>query len=458
MDAPNIIVIIFDTLRKDSLGCYGGKVPTPHIDKFAAEAVKFERTISPSPWTLPTHASMITGKYALEHRIHETFDKKIEHISAMMNIIKEERLTAVLKKRGYNCTALSANPVVSSGTGFEIGFNQFVDVPTMPDVTDEMNYLVNVLPDAARFRASDASRYLISHGKLITLYKAYRQYQKAKKKIERAGYPVDKGGGHAISMVERSSYELPLFLFVNFMEMHDPYLSFESPLLKTHSNHIQLMDLMRLQAIPPTQMNRIRNAYFERASEIDKNFGRFLKHLKESSLFDNSLIILTSDHGQSLHERGYYGHGIFLYDELIRVPLIIKPPAGYRLSSKPENTQSLCAIYELIRRASEGESNIEMPMTDIAFSESYGMQHSMSEISTNNVLELEKARRLLDVPRKAVYKGPYKLQVQGNDGVIEEFAMNGRALAPSENKQILGELLNELELFKGQEKFNLPSS
>ena len=458
MDAPNIILIVFDTLRKDSLGCYGGKVPTPNIDKFAAEAVKFERTISPSPWTLPTHASMITGKYALEHGIHETFDKKIEHILPMMNHIKEERLTANLKKRGYNCTGLSANTVISSGTGFEIGFNQFIDVPTMPDVTEEMNYLVSVLPDATRFQASDASRYLISHGKLMTLYKAYRQYRKAKKKIEQAGYPLDKGGDHAISMMERSTYELPLFLFVNFMEMHDPYLSFESPLLKTHSNHLQLMDLMRLKAIPPMQMEQIRNAYFERASEIDRNFGRFIKHLKESRLFDTSLIILTSDHGQSLHERGFYGHGIFLYDELIRVPLIIKPPAGCRLSSEPDRTQSLCMIYDLINRASEGEPNIEIPMTDIAFSESYGIQHSMSEIPTKNVVELEKARRLLDVPRKAVYKGHYKLQVQGIDGTIEEFTMNGRTLIPSENKQILRELLNELELFKGQEKFNLPSS
>lgn len=456
MDVPNIILVVFDTLRLDSLGCYGGETPTPNIDKFAAEAMKFDNAISPSPWTLPTHASLITGRYALEHGIHESFDNKIDRISTMMNNIKDQRLTTILKKRGYNCMGLSANPVISNGTGFELGFNQYLDIPTMPDITNEMDYLVSVLPDGTRFQASDATRYLITHGKLMTLYKAYRQYMAANKKIDQARYPVDKGGSLAISLIERSSYEMPLFLFVNFMEMHDPYLRSEAPLLKTHSNHLQLMDLMKIETIPSEQMNQIRSAYYERANEIDRNFGRLMKYIRTSKLFDNSLIVLTSDHGQSLKERGYYGHGIFLFDELVRVPMIVKPPAGYKINTNVDKIQSLCTIFDIMVMASEGESSLELPSSDIAFSESFGMQQSLSEVNTADVEEVKRVRKAIDVPRKSVYKGPYKLQVQGSTGTIEELTLNGKKLDPFGNKEVVRDLLNELELFKGQEKFNLP--
>lgn len=91
-DIPNIILVVFDTLRLDALGCYGGKVKTPVIDSFAADSVKFEGAVAPSSWTAPTHASLFSGKYPSDHGIHVSVDLKIDKIPSIANRYTEPRL------------------------------------------------------------------------------------------------------------------------------------------------------------------------------------------------------------------------------------------------------------------------------------------------------------------------------------------------------------------------------
>lgn len=259
------------------------------------------------------------------------------------------------------------------------------------------------------------------------------------------------------SILNNSSYELPLFLFMNFMEMHEPYIGSESSRLATHSSQMQLLDLFHQKPISSRLMKRITTQYYSQSSRIDSYFGMVLKYLKSADIYDSSLIIVTSDHGQAMHEHGFYGHGIFLSDELTRVPLLVKMPKGNELRVKPYGWQSLSSIYSFIANMLDGDISMSNLCSEVVFSESFGIHNSLRDIPTTRVTRTESQDDAIDVPRKAVYTGSEKLVVQGRDGKIEELSKNGAQLDIKNNRALASDLLTELDLFRGSEKFLLPN-
>ena len=183
-----------------------------------------------------------------------------------------------------------------------------------------------------------------------------------------------------------------------------------------------------------------------------------IKFLKSKKLYDNTLVIVTSDHGQAMKEKRkfpFYGHGNFLYNELIEVPLIIKFPNNKKIQIK-KGYQSLVKIPNLIKNIIDG--NIEdVITTDSAFSENYGPQHDLNQYAKLGLIpksiDLEKIKNTILYPRKAVYKNDYKLVINGLNGEIDEFLYKGKEIKPEDNKDVLEDLLDELEIFKGTEKF-----
>ncbi|MGC9145645.1 MAG: sulfatase-like hydrolase/transferase [Nitrososphaeria archaeon] len=275
---------------------------------------------------------------------------------------------------------------------------------------------------------------MLKEGKFRELLNLYRA---SKERIKlSSNYPVDKGGNWITWLIRRISLETPFFIFINFMEMHDPYPSD----VKYPPNEFHLNDLFGIKKIDEGLMRKIRREYFEQSKIADLYFGRILDAIKE--VYDNTLIILTSDHGQALKEKGYYGHGIFLYDELVKIPMIVKYPNAY----KPKNDFliSLTNIYHFIKSAVEGD--YELKKEDLIFSESYGIQDSIENIQID-----EKTRKIYDAPRKAIFKNGYKLVVNGFNGSIEEFTFKGKPV--NDKNEILKEMLEDLYVYKGNEKF-----
>jgi arylsulfatase A-like enzyme len=432
MKQPNIVILLMDTMRRDAISPYNESITTPAIKKLASESLVYD-AVSPSSWTLPSHVSLFTGKYPSEHSIHESYHVKTDELVIGMNQGKiglpSPTIAEFLRAKGYNTFGISANAQISSFTRMDAGFSVFVDITKKDEALNEaVSY--------GRTRGEMLVN-LAKQGKVGEIFELYR---KSKQRVRLSeNYPVDKGGNWITWLLNRVSIEAPFFIFINMMEMHDPYPSD----VKYVPNQFHMNDLFGISKIDDKLMKKIRKEYFEQSSIADQYVGRIINFLK--NVYDDTLIILTSDHGQALKEKNYYGHGIYLYDELVRVPLVVKYPKGI----KPERKGliSLVNIYEMLKGAAEGV--YEMRNDEFVISETYGIQDSLNGIAID-----DKTRKEYDVPRKAIFKDGYKLVVNGSTGAVEEFTLNGRALSTKD--KAYGDLVNELHLYKGNEKFVLP--
>ena len=160
-------------------------------------------------------------------------------------------------------------------------------------------------------------------------------------------------------------------------------------------------------------------------------------------MYDNTLIILTSDHGQELYENNFYGHGIYLTDELIRIPLIIKYPGN--IHSVNDNVISLTNLKDIIIN---GFSNFQQ--NQYVFSESYGINVDTSHVQNlNGYLERKKN---IDIRRKAIISNDYKMVIN-QYGFVDELKYKGKNVNVTDYKEIALKLREELDIFIGNEKF-----
>jgi arylsulfatase A-like enzyme len=194
-------------------------------------------------------------------------------------------------------------------------------------------------------------------------------------------------------------------------------------------------------------MGDLKHAYSGTVSKADEYFGRLIASLKKGGLYDDSLVIATSDHGQEFKEHGFYTHGTFLHDEIVEVPLVVKYPGG-RKPAVGAGYQSLCEIRPLVMKTCSGEEAV-MKTSEETFSESFGVVHK-PPVVTDTVLQakFERVRQRVDRPRKAVFKDGYKLVVDWSTKEVEEMSLNGEKVDPSLQRNIADSLMNDLLSFE----------
>jgi choline-sulfatase len=275
---PNIVVYLVDTLRADHLGCYGYAKPvSPHLDRFAEGATLFETAIAQAPWTRPSVTSILTGLGPLQHGVR-TLEARLPDAA--------DTLAERLRAAGYRTAAFSTNWHVSAESGLAQGFDDFVFFPEEPDSTS-----VN--------------------RRVLAWLDGYRRSERGSE---------------------------PFFLYVHALDPHAPYTPPE--------------DLRRRFApgTPPQvgMIESLRRIYkakggkrYALAMEVaplydaeiaanDRSFGALLSALKERKLFEESLIVFVSDHGEALGEHHEFGHARSLYAEQLDVPLVVKLPSQTR--------------------------------------------------------------------------------------------------------------------------------
>jgi len=293
---PNIILIIVDTLRPDHLGCYGySKNTSPNIDEFAKESILYEKCFSHAPVTLSSVASIMTGFLPHETRV---FDFTTPLFSSKINTLADR-----LKRKGYTTIAVIGNFVLKKGRGFEQGFDVYDD--RMPD-----RELVRRVPETI----------------------------------------AEKMTSKAIAYLKKRP-EGKFFLYLHYQDPHGPYTPPSPYNTMFHKENAPTRKLPVNDVI--IEENKITNyekaisgdggipfyqklgdhrdyAYYvsQYDGEIryfDTHFKRLIDALKDLNLYNNSVIIFTSDHGEGMGEHDYYfAHGKYLYNSLIHVPLIIK--------------------------------------------------------------------------------------------------------------------------------------
>jgi len=316
---PNVILISIDTLRADHLGCYGYERDTsPHLDNLARESVLFEANFAPSPSTTPSHISMLTSLYPLTHDVLSNR----ERLSYSEDIIP---LTQILKDNGFRTGGFVGGAGVSKIKGFDRGF----------DFWSEERYMSPHLPDVKQWvlENQDEKFFLFFH--FYDVHAPYVFRQNFENMYNDLSYyeeliaKIDK-----ILDVEELSYEnyqlltnqekfilLCSHLIQEIRKPIDKDVRFaaQKDLFSHLSEWRQSPDFKK-------QIQLLIDSYDAGIKYTDHFIGKFFSFLKSNNLWENTLLVVTSDHGEEFMDHDILTHGNGLYDTLIYVPLIIKMP------------------------------------------------------------------------------------------------------------------------------------
>ncbi|MGC8568952.1 MAG: sulfatase-like hydrolase/transferase, partial [Nitrososphaeria archaeon] len=228
-DQPNIFLIVLDTMRRDYIECYNPSVKTPNLMRLCQDSAIYLDAVAPSSWTIPSHASMFTGKYVSNHGVHETSEsKRWEEMHERMRKLEARTLAEELRSIGYNTIGITANSYVGPATGFDRGFSHMMYNSGITDylyskLNDEVIRPLTSKVKGGRMEMLKRTLTLrMSPFEVLSYYLKYRYYIR---RLREEGFPVRKDGDNVVRNLRNSSFESPAFFFLNFMEVHEPYRS-----------------------------------------------------------------------------------------------------------------------------------------------------------------------------------------------------------------------------------------
>ena len=300
--APNVLLIVLDTVRAESLSLYGYNRPTsPHLAEFARRGVRFDHARTAAAWTLPAHASMFTGRwpYELSARPDRPLDATYP------------TLAEFLRDHGYATAGFAANTYFCSlWYGLGRGFLHYEDV---------------ALTSLEIFRSSLMGRYL---ARKVSPYNRSRPTAYFERKD---AVTINR---EVVDWLSSRPKDRPFFAFLNYYDAHDPYLTpNRAPrhfgLTPTWSQDFAtLRDWLKVdkRTLPARTIELARDCYDDCIAYLDDQLGRLFSELDSNGLLDNTVVIITADHGELLGEHGDFGHGQSLYRQVVNVPLVIVAP------------------------------------------------------------------------------------------------------------------------------------
>ncbi len=296
----NVILISIDTLRADHLGCYGYQRDTsPAVDALAKESVLFSDSFAPTSSTLPSHMSMLTSLYPIHN---EFYSQRLGIIQALDPSILT--LADILRTHDYFTGAFAGGAFVSAKFGFSKGFDFYLE------------------DEGSTIRKDSAAR-------LFRLTSKWLRNNKDKK----------------------------FFLFLHTYQVHAPYycpepynLKFLDESAKYKEAHMrEILGYFKYRKLPESERQNLISLYDSEIRYTDECFIKpLIDELKRLNIFDSTMLIFTSDHGEELYEHKGWLHEHALYNELIRIPLIIKFPNAKHKGKKISGTVSILDIIPTI--------------------------------------------------------------------------------------------------------------
>ncbi|MCK5005493.1 MAG: sulfatase-like hydrolase/transferase [Candidatus Aminicenantes bacterium] len=289
-----VFLIIADTLRADHLGTYGHKgIVSRNITGFSEDCAVFDNCFSTTSWTLPSHISLFTARNIYNHGVYSKELRLSEDIPFLTEELSKDRLI----------TSVNEGMFVKYKYGFFRGFDRY---------------------SSRKWRARNFSRKMFEHAAKISELKGFNN----------------------------------IFSFLHTYQVHSPFrlhpgLEFsDSTDTKEHTTGFsfpyKLAEHDRQFTYRPRsekQKNGIISSYNAELEFFDHWFGYFINALKKSGIYENSMIIFLSDHGEEFFDHGTWGHGNNLYNETIRIPLLIKFPSG---EYKGKRITQNCSIMDIL--------------------------------------------------------------------------------------------------------------
>jgi len=447
MNRPDVLLIVLDTLRADRLSCYGySRDTSPHLDAFAESAVLFERAISPAQWTIPAHASLFTGEYPTTHMMTQIYDQYGDQQVALAELLAEA---------GYHTVSFCNNPllgVVENGLdrGFREIYNYGGALPNRPPVSDArprpFGRLVQRLGRLLRrvttplqdlFAHNDALLRLALHPRIVPLWQRHVNFKgnTALSLRDAAGY---------LRTWHRKSARQPIFTFVNLMETHLPYgppprfVRKFAPYYKKdreardfmqeyNKKHYQWM-IPLSEPLTPLQDRVLNDLYDAEVAYEDHLLRHLFEYLDQPEVRENTLVVITSDHGEGLNNHHFVGHSLVAYDDLVRVPLIVRYPDRYPEGKRVGQPASTRRVFHAALEAAGVDpacngadgASVEVealslsraagdsdPEAGIVFSEAFTPDTLITLMESNDPQAIDRFR--CRSMRRAAYREQYKL-------------------------------------------------
>lgn len=286
----NVVLVIIDTLRTDRVGVYGSQRPTtPAIDSVATRGLRYDRAYATSPWTMPTVASVLTGLQPASHGVTHVRRRLPAGI---------ETLAETLSGQGYDTTGIVSNILLTHEHGFDQGFAQFDS------------------------KASNGHRFVGTE--LVT--------------------------DAAVSALRRhAAAARPFFLMAHYFDPHYDYMPHDGvdwapPGAGTLTTDVEIVNIRDERArLTAEELAFLGDLYDEEVWFTDQGVGRLLAELDTLGLTEDTLVIVLADHGEEFMEHGWLGHTRSMYEEVVRVPLVMAGP-GVPVGGVVQDPVSLVSI------------------------------------------------------------------------------------------------------------------
>jgi arylsulfatase A-like enzyme len=393
---PNLVLITLDTTRADRLGPYGfPDARTPTLDAFAQEAVVYERAYATSSWTLPSHASIFTGLLPRQHGAQASAAGPSALLGYGVRALAEDFTTLAeeLRRAGYRTGAVVGGPALRRELGLAQGFELYLDALDGP----------------------------------------------LEKLVGKRGNAV---ADRSIALVERFGRD-PYFLFVNFYDPHAPYRPpppherglpevDQAPLVSAIIAHFEAGATAgvptRLGADHDPDLAAMLAGYDAEIAYMDAQLGRLLDALRRGPGWDHSLVAITADHGESFGEHFYISHGAHLYEDNVRVPLIVRYPGAAGAGTRVADPVGNRALFATLLDAAGVPADPDARRLDS------GSAPIVTEVRRSDA-NVRMFGPHFDRDLRAVYAPPFKL-IEDTAGRVELFRVDSD---PQELDDLAGE-------------------
>lgn len=337
--AANVLLIVLDTVRSMSMSLYGyGRETTPVLEGMAQDAVLYRRAIATAPWTLPTHATLLTGRYP--HRMSAGWLTPLDDA--------DRTVSEVLRDRGFATAAFMANlEYTGAETGLARGFLHFEDYEVSPGEIAVSSSVGRFVLNNPRVRALVGYHDILARRTAPEIVDAFLEW-------------LPEGG------------DRPFFAFLNFYDAHEPYLPPE-PYASRFGNEA-IRDNRMIRNVTKRMAERAgkprmseaereaeRGAYEGAIAHIDDELGRLFEELERRGVLETTIVIVTSDHGEMFGEHGLFTHGQSLFLPVLEVPLLVRLPNGAHGGAVVEDVVSLRDVPATILAVVAPGSESAMP-------------------------------------------------------------------------------------------------
>jgi len=312
---PNLVLVSLDTTRRDRLGMYGAeREVSPHLDAFAQRAIVFEDCLATAPYTLPSHATIFSGRFASGHGT--------THPAHAIDVARTPLLAAILLEHGYRTRAFTGGGYLNAEYGFAHGFLAYGNLDPVRDLSAE---------GVAELAAT-------RHGALFADAHAAQSWDAA------LAYLAD-------------SRDVPFFLFLQTFAIHDyspPRAWRERFVTVPEPEDLDPMRGLPAQLETPftdAELAWLSDVYDASIAWVDARLGELFAALDRHGLREHTVVVVTSDHGEAFGERGgLHGHGRSLHREMLEVPLLVAAPGieGRRVAQRVSHVDLAPTLLDLL--------------------------------------------------------------------------------------------------------------